>query len=313
MWIATKPPSTTTRDEVTETEQDLPESGDARTGAPLWRPLAIVLGLIAAGCACAFPFLPVVQDTAQIAWPAGNDTRAVNAPLTGYWAQDMQVNVPCATVQSLDARTPSPALLFSTIPAERSENGAGMQLRVDNGLLTASNRGQQVVRQPLPPTGCDIQVSSDANRTAISVGGTPVYDAGGDARPRVVGIYTDITSAKDPIDGLGVTITPDTRYQSSPTGWKVGVGVFGILAAIGCLIAVNRLDRRVARRAPRWAPVGWWRLTLRDLTVFGALGAWVFIGPVTSDDGYILTMARVTENTGFLANYHRWFGVAEAP
>ena len=44
-----------------------------------------------------------------------------------------------------------------------------------------------------------------------------------------------------------------------------------------------------------------------------ALGAWVFIGPVTSDDGYILTMSRVAEETGYLTNYHRWFGVAEAP
>ncbi|WP_158880643.1 arabinosyltransferase domain-containing protein [Amycolatopsis anabasis] len=307
MWTPTQQRSAT-REEVTEPEHPAPGT---RKG--LWKLLAVVLGLAATACALAFPFLPVVQDTAKIVWPAGSDTRPVNAPLTGYWAQDMRVDLPCATVQSLDARSSGPGLLFSTIPPQRSENGAGIQVRVDNGLLTVFSRGQQVVRQPLPPTGCDVQLTSDAKRTAVTVGGTVLYDAGGDVRPRVVGIYTDITGAKDPIDGLGVTITPDTRYQSSPTGLKVGIGIFAVLAAIGCLIAVNRLDRGVARRAPRWAPVGWWRLSLRDLTVFGALGAWVFIGPLTSDDGYVLSMARVTEQVGYLTNYHRWFGAAEAP
>src|SRR5262249_9494937 len=33
----------------------------------------------------------------------------------------------------------------------------------------------------------------------------------------------------------------------------------------------------------------------------------------TSDDGYILTMARVSEHAGYMANYYRWFGTPEAP
>jgi arabinosyltransferase C len=313
MWMASRTP-TVTRDEVTDPEQPRPET----TAPPwprtlLWRWLAIVLGLFAAVCALAYPFMPVVQDTAHISWPVGSDTRPVNAPLTGYWAQDLQVDLPCATVNAVNARAPGGAMLFSTVPDARTGNGAGVQLRVAQNVLTAFNRGQQVARQPLPATGCDIQFSSTATHTTLKVAGTPVYDSGGDVRPRVIGIYTDITSAKDPIAGLNVSITPDTRYQSSPTGLKVGIGVFGVLSLIGCLIAVNRLDRGGARRAPRWAPIGWWKLTARDLSVIGILGVWVFIGPVTSDDGYILTMARVTDQVGYLTNYHRWFGVAEAP
>ncbi|SDY84964.1 arabinosyltransferase C [Amycolatopsis xylanica] len=277
------------------------------------RLFAVTLGLLSAVCAFAFPFLPVVQDTAEITWPTGNDTRQVNSPLTGYWAQDLNVTLPCSTIRSVDARADGPALLFSTVPEARTENGAGMQLRIDGGLLLASLRGQQVARQPLPPENCDVRFRSDGNHTTLSVANTPIFEFSGDDRPRVIGIYSSITSAKDPIDGLRVSIVTDTRYQSSPTGWKVGVGVLAVLSLIGCLIAVGKLDSGFARRAPRWAPVGWWRLTARDVTVFAVLGAWVFIGPVTSDDGYILTMARVTEQTGYLPNYHRWFGVAEAP
>ncbi|WP_199430471.1 arabinosyltransferase domain-containing protein [Qaidamihabitans albus] len=300
-----------------ETPGTVPDSAvDTANGTDrtrFFRRVAIVLGLISAACAVAFPFLPVVQDTARIVWPTGTDTGQVNAPLSGYWAQDMRVELPCETVRSADARTAGPALLFSTVPSARIEEGAGMQLQVENGLLIGSNRGEQIVRQPLPPAGCDVGFQSEATRTTMSVAGTPLYDESGDVRPRVIGIYSGIDGTQDPTEGLSASITPDTRYQTSPTVLKTGVAVLGVLALLGCLVAVNRLDAGVARRAPRWAPIGWWRLSARDLTVFAALGAWVFIGPVTSDDGYILTMSRVAEDAGYLTNYHRWFGVAEAP
>ncbi|MFE0023993.1 arabinosyltransferase domain-containing protein [Amycolatopsis sp. NPDC059021] len=305
---------TVASEEVTTPGKSCPETeNQSKTRAVPWRWIAIVLGLFSAACAIASPLLPVVQDTAEITWPVAGDTRPVNAPLTGYWAQDMRVDLPCATVRSLDARMPGGGYLFSTVPGARTGDGAGVFLRVEHGVLTAFNRGQQVANQPLPASGCDVRFSATATHTTLTVAGTPVYDSGGDVRPRVVGIYTDLTAATDPIAGLHVSITPDTRYQSSPTGLKTGIGVLGVLALIGSLFAVNRLDRGGARRAPRWAPVGWWKLTKRDFTVFGVLGAWVFIGPVTSDDGYILTMARVAGQVGYLTNYHRWFGVAEAP
>jgi arabinosyltransferase C len=307
---------------ATSTHSDAPDAtsepasqdGDVAARKQWWRRrLAFVLGMVAAVCALAYPFLPVVQDTARIVWPVGGDTVQVNAPLTGYWAQEMTVEMPCETIRSIDGRSAEEALLFSTVPTARADEGAGIQLRIDDGLLLASNRGEQVARQPLPPEGCDLRFTSDATRTTLTVADTPVYDESGDVRPRVVGIYTSIDEERDQVDGLSVSITPDTRYQSSPTVWKIAVGVIGVVAMIGCLITVNRLDSRVARRAPRWAPIGWWRLTGRDVAVFVALGAWVFIGPLTSDDGYILTMARVADDFGYLTNYHRWFGVAEAP
>ena len=48
-------------------------------------------------------------------------------------------------------------------------------------------------------------------------------------------------------------------------------------------------------------------------TVLAILVWWHFVGANTSDDGYILTMARVSENAGYMANYYRWFGTPEAP
>lgn len=298
---------------------DTPEESGTPTESPRPRAnsqkkwLATSLGLIAAVCAIAYPFLPVVQDTARITWPNGGDTEQVNAPLAGYWAQELSAEIPCETVRSVDQRGAGESTLLSTVPPERLENGAGLQLRVNDNTLIASSRGEQVARQPLPAGDCSITVQSTAERTALSVAGTPVYSEDGDVRPRVVGIYSSIESGQDPVDGLSVSITPDTRYQSEATVVKLVVGGVGVVALIACLFFVNRLDRGFARRAPRWAPVGWWRLTGRDAVVLGVLGVWVFIGPVTADDGYILSMARVAEDAGYLTNYHRWFGVAEAP
>ena len=34
---------------------------------------------------------------------------------------------------------------------------------------------------------------------------------------------------------------------------------------------------------------------------------------MTSDDGYILTIARAREDVGYVSNYYRWFAVPEAP
>ena len=276
--------------------------------------VAALLGLFAALCAIAVPLLPVVQDTARIEWPNAGDTRPVNSPLVAYWAQDLQVSLPCETIRSLDARTPEgPSVLFATVPPVRAEYGAGMQLDVESGRLTVVNRGQRLVQQDLPSSDCSVGIASDVSGTKVTVAGQPIVNQRSDVRPRVTGIYSDIDGRDDPTAGLGVTITPDTRYQSSPTTLKIVVGILGILFLLGSLFALYRLDAQVARRAPRWAPVGWWRPTLPDLTVFGVLGAWVVIGPGTSDDGYILVMSRVAEDAGYLTNYYRWLGVAEAP
>ncbi len=47
--------------------------------------------------------------------------------------------------------------------------------------------------------------------------------------------------------------------------------------------------------------------------MIGTLLLWHVVGANTSDDGYLLGMARVSEHSGYMANYFRWFGVPEAP
>ena len=74
-------------------------------------------------------------------------------------------------------------------------------------------------------------------------------------------------------------------------------------AYCGLLIALHVLDTADGVRHRRFLPARWWSLSPLDGLVIAVLVWWHFVGANTSDDGYILTMARVSEHAGYMANY----------
>ncbi|GAA4801228.1 hypothetical protein GCM10023200_42580 [Actinomycetospora chlora] len=294
---------------------ETPDAGPSQRGPRWLRLVAIVLGLLGTGLALLFPFLPVVQDTATITWPsATTGTRPVDAPLVAYRPETMSVTVPCRAVQDLDARTGPAATVLSTYPP-LSPNGpqVGMRLSVQDGQLVLNDRGQQMATATVPAGDCTIRIVSDAQSTLIDLGIGQEIRLPFDARPQVVGIYSDLDAGRDDVAGVSVSITPDTRFQTSPTTLKVLAGVLAILAVAGGVWALHALDVRAGRRAPRLAPKRWWWPTGRDIVVTAVLAVWAVIGSQTSDDGYILGIARARESAGYIGNYYRWFNVPEAP
>jgi arabinosyltransferase C len=287
--------------------------------SPRWlRWLAAGLGTLSAGLAIAVPFLPVVERTATISWPQGPSTAAVSAPLVAYQPLRLHATVPCALARAARPSPTDPRTLFATTPAG-SERGAeaGMTLQTSaaqpGGILVAlSSAGRELARVALPASGdCAIEVNSDANATTLAIGGaTTTVD--GDVRPQVVGVYSELPYGV-PTDGLAVRIQTDTRFQTSAHLYKTVATGLAVLALIGCLFALHALDRRAGRRHLRFAPRGWWRPTWQDAAVFTTLGVWLFVGALTSDDGYIETMARARSDSGYVGNYYRWFDVPEAP
>ena len=81
-----------------------------------------------------------------------------------------------------------------------------------------------------------------------------------------------------------------------------------MVLTVVALIALHVLDTADGMRHRRFLPSRWWSLTGLDALVLAVLVWWHFVGANTSDDGYILTMARVSEHAGYMANYYRWFG-----
>ncbi|MFD8098054.1 arabinosyltransferase domain-containing protein [Nocardia fluminea] len=132
-----------------------------------------------------------------------------------------------------------------------------------------------------------------------------------DVRPQVVGVFTELDRRQMGDARLHAEI--DARFSSSPSGWKLAAIIGAVTSALLALICLHRGDTRDGRRPRRVLPARWWRFTGLDTVVAGTLAAWHVFGANSSDDGYILTMARASKEAGYTANYYRWFQVAEAP
>lgn len=297
------------------------------------RLIAIVAGLLGTLLAVATPLLPVNQTTAELNWPQNGVLQSVNAPLIGYVATDLEITVPCSAAAGLDR--PGRTVLLSTVPkqAPKAIDRGLLIERVNNDLLVIV-RNTPVVSAPLDQvlspqceqlrftahadkvTGEFVGLTDESSRrdqTDPGAAAEPLRgERGGyDFRPQIVGVFTDLSGPAPP--GLEFSATIDTRYSTSPTLLKLLAMILGVAMTIVSLGALHVLDRADGRRHKRFLPPRWWSLSPLDGLVAVVLIWWHFVGANTADDGYILTMARVSERAGYMANYYRWFGTPEAP
>jgi arabinosyltransferase B len=283
------------------------------------RLIAVVTGLLGALFALATPFLPVTQTTSTMNWPQAGVAASVDAPLMAQVPIDLQATVPCALVRELPREG---GLLLATAPPQGTDAPLNaMFMRVTADTVDVLDRNVVVASAPrarVEAGGCTaITFSSDINSTTatfegLSIGGNPVTGTlTGDLRPQVVGVFTSLDGPAPA--GLSLTANIDSRFTSSPTLIKSAAMVLAVLLTISSLVALARLDGTDGRGHRRFFPSHWWRFKPVDGAVVGVLLVWHFIGANTADDGYLLTMARVSEHAGYMANYFRWFGVPEAP
>lgn len=297
------------------------------------RLIAIIAGLLGTVLAVATPLLPVNQTTAQLNWPQDGELRSVDAALIGYVATDLDITIPCSAAAGLDR--PGRTVLLSTVP-KQAPNAVDRGLlieRVNNDLLVIV-RNTPVVSAPLDqvlgPDCRELRFTAHADKVTgefVGLQAQPDARAPGDAaeapeplrgerggydfRPQIVGVFTDLSGPAPP--GLEFSATVDTRYSTSPTLLKLLAMIIGVAMTLVSLGALHVLDRADGRRHKRFLPPRWWTMSPLDGLVTAVLVWWHFVGANTADDGYILTMARVSENAGYMANYYRWFGTPEAP
>lgn len=304
----------------TESDQRAGARSGDRGSRPTDRLLAAALGVISAVLALAIPFLPVVQNTATVTWPnAETGTAPLNAPLVAYRPEALRVAIGCDAIRSLDDRSPGSATVLSTTPpGAPAGDVVGLHATVDGGTLTVDNRSRRVATVPVPPPGapCELAITSDTGATTITLGGTTLFESAGDARPQVVGVYSDLDAAQDPMGGSSVSFDTDNRYDSSASVLKLVAGAVAVGTLLGALYFLRRVDDADGRRVlhGRRLAVGLrGRDTVRDVVVVVVLAVWAVIGSMTPDDGYILDIARGSDTAGYIGNYHRWFDVPEAP
>ena len=280
------------------------------------RIVAVVAGLLGAALAILTPFLPVTQTTANLDWPQRGTLSSVTAPLISYVPVDLRISVPCQVAVGLN--TADRTVLLSTVPkqAPKATDRGLLIARVGDSLVVVS-RDTPIAAAPmsevLSPACQRLTVTADADTiTGEFVGlGRGGERAGKDSRPQIVGVFTDLSGPAPP--GLSLSATIDTRYSSAPSALKTAAMVLGVALTVVALIALHALDRADRARRRRLVPTRWWAPSGLDALVVAVLTWWHFVGANTSDDGYILTMARVSNNAGYMANYYRWFGTPEAP
>ncbi|MGL4305267.1 MAG: arabinosyltransferase domain-containing protein [Mycobacteriaceae bacterium] len=295
------------------------------------RKVAIFFGLLGAFFAILTPLLPVTQTTAQLNWPQNGSFNSVNAPLVAYQAIDLTLSIPCAAAAGL---TEEKTVLLATVPKYAPDAlDRGLLIQKSGETLEVVVRNTPVVTAPLDqvlsPRCQNLVFSATSEKVfaefiGLSFGsesatpGAALYSerSGFDYRPQIVGVFTDLDDAElgtFASQELSFSATLDTRYSHSPTVIKALAIVLGILSTVLALFSLHILDSADGRKHRRFLPSHWWKFTRRDAVVGTILLWWHFVGANTSDDGYILAMARVSEKSGYLANYYRWYGTPEAP
>ena len=284
--------------------------------------VATIAGLIGFVLSVATPLLPVVQTTATLNWPQSGQLNDVTAPLISQVPVNMTVTVPCDVIRAMP---PAGGTVLSTAPKDGKQAALNaLFVNVNTQRVDITDRNVVVASVPrlrvMAPNCQRIEItSSEAGTFATFVGLTDPATGSEhrtgfpdpNLRPAIVGIFTDLTGPAPP--GLTASAVIDTRFSTTPTVLKLAAMVLAIISTIVALVALWRLDRLDGRRMQRWIPQRWRTFSATDVVVVGGFLVWHLIGANSSDDGYILQMARVAGHAGYMSNYFRWFGSPEDP
>ncbi|HEY9303474.1 MAG TPA: arabinosyltransferase domain-containing protein [Mycobacterium sp.] len=277
--------------------------------------VATIAGLVGFVLSVATPLLPVVQTTATLNWPQQGQMNNVTAPLISQTPVRMTVNVPCAAIRAMP---PKGGMLLGTAPKKGKDATLdGLFVNVTSSRVDVTDRN--VVIESVPRSAVDspqcqrIEITSTRAGTFATFVGLTKASGFPDPnlRPQIVGVFTDLTGPAPP--GLQLSATIDTRFSTTPTTLKLTAMVLAIVATIVALVALWRLDQLDGHRMRRLIPANWRFFGWTDATVIFAFLLWHVMGANSSDDGYILGMARVADHAGYMSNYFRWFGSPEDP
>jgi arabinosyltransferase A len=239
----------------------------------------------------------------------------ITAPLVSGAPEALDVSIPCSAIATLPA---TGGLVFATNPPDgidASRNGLFVRATADSVTVAFRDKVAAVASRAAVAAGSCTTVRAWANAGAVGADFVGIPGATGslapDKKPQVTGVFTEL---KVPVQqGLSARIDIDTRFITRPTGLKLIVMTVGIICVIASIAALSVLDRRWAgRRLPgvRHRMLRHWPI---DIGVIGTLLLWHIIGATSSDDGYNLTIARISDEAGYAANYYRYFGTTEAP
>ena len=268
------------------------------------------------------PLLPVKQIQSSFDWPQNGSLNSVNAPLISLAPESMDVTIPLSATDKLN---PGQTNVLSTLPPDSTEaldRGLFVTAPEDGGL-TVSSLNEVIfeltpaeLEKALKDDNAALHLTATGDGVTVEVPGTDfAEETDEDMRPQLTGIYTELAGdeAQALIDaGLTAHVDVNSRFSSHPSVVKWLAMIAGTISALVALWSLARLDLLDGRKIRALRPE-WRSFTPLDAVVVGLLLFWHFFGANTSDDGFLLTMARVANDSEYMANYYRWYGVPESP
>ncbi|WP_285747903.1 arabinosyltransferase domain-containing protein [Lentzea sp. NBRC 105346] len=233
------------------------------------------------------PLAPVTVNDPTVSWPANASApRSTMLALSAYRPLGMEAEFGCGTARAAQA---AGGIVFATIDSGAPDaTQRGLVVRAQGDRLTING----ILDEPIPPGDCVYRLRGDHNGLSVLRNGTEV---GRGALPDVHVLATSLTSLANP--DLSVRIRVDDQFDTSPSPLKIVLMVLLALAAVtafGCLVLLER--PRVSLRQ---------RLGPADLVVPAIMLLWVFLAPMSDDDGYYSAMAKNVPFEGYVGNYYQ--------
>ncbi|MCU1682840.1 MAG: hypothetical protein JWQ81_3579 [Amycolatopsis sp.] len=277
--------------------------GYRSTGKKL-RFFGILTGLVTIAGALALPFAPVTVNDPTVSWPQhSSEPVSTLLSLEAGKPSSLTAEFTCRAVAAAAATDTLRAahVLFATTDPDQPDQRQGLALTAEDGALVATLGTTILFRDPVPADSCRYRISTDAGQLVFSRDG---HRLGESALPDVDALITAVTTLPGP--DLAVTVGVDDRFSTVPSPVKVALMVIVALSAITavtCLVISGRKRRKRARRRPGAA----------DLLVGAALLGWLFLAPMTHDDGWMYAMARNYDHAGFVGNYYMYHNNSYVP
>lgn len=284
----------------------------------------IVVGAIAIAAGVALPLAPVQQSEVHVAWPeAGAATESTTLLLTNQTPHSIDV---AFTGRAAGAAAESGGTVLATIrPDSPDAESTGLVISATPSTVTFATSGRS---WSWPVAGSDEwRLHSTIHGLEIFRNGEVVQSDPGILPPQVDALLTD--SAGLSADALSAHLQLVDDSNDRPTPVKVLLIAILVIALALVLIALRRDDRRrlagsrpVEGATPAVGLAGRVRdrivtiarsLTPADAVLVGTLTLWIFIGPMTDDDGYYSVMSYNAAEAGYVGNYYQMFNQTFTP
>ncbi|MET1076319.1 MAG: arabinosyltransferase domain-containing protein [Umezawaea sp.] len=268
------------------------------------RAIVLVAGLLTVVFAGLLPLAPVTVNDPTVQWPLdASAPRSTSLALGAYKPLGLDVRFSCAAIR---AAGDGGVVLATIDPAVPAVGERGLIVRTQGDRLLVQGPGVTLLDTTVPAGECAYQVHGDATGLTVLRDGTEVGHGG--VLPDIHSLATTITAlGGGTAADLDVRVRVDDQFTTSPSTAKIVLMVLLALAAVTTVVGLVRMDVRIPLPRTRFRP------RLIDIAVPAVMVLWVFLAPMSDDDGYYSAMAQNVPVTGYVGNYYQLFNQGFTP